>query len=95
MFIDINIKPAFWVGKLISNRLLTIMRKLNESQLKINIKKIIDYYKNTIFTHKRFRKIKRWLYVQIIQPLNYMIERVLLKMDHSIWLFDWTYKFNY
>ncbi len=93
---DINVKPARWGRDFIKNRLLNINRKLSERELKYDENKLLKYYTLQILRHRKLVKLKQFIFIRAILPINALVEQIILKMNHRIWMFDWTYKlFNF
>ncbi len=93
IFDNKNIKPAQWIGKLISNRVPFIGILLAQQKMKYDKLKLIKFYKNKLFCHRLFRDIKVWILIKIIIPVNCLVLDELLKINQEIFLWDWTYKY--
>ncbi len=89
---DINVKPARWAKDFIKLRLININNLLKKRGLKCDEDKLIKYYKIHLFRHRRMVKIKHFIYIKAILVVNQFEQSIILKINHYILMFDWTYK---
>ncbi len=85
-------KPTRWAKELIKKRLINIHTFLSKKNLKFDEDKLILYYKSKLFRHRRMAILKRFIYIKVILVINQFEESILLRINHMILMFDWTYK---
>ncbi len=95
MFVDINIKPSQWAINLVKTRIVEVQSKLTNKDLTYDTVALITYYKEKVLRYSKFTRLKQFIFMKVIIPTNYQVQKVLLTMQISIWGFDWTYQLYY